>query len=362
MPILSEAQYRHASLYLSLLQDAEKRYRQGGTDQLEGLAIFSTNLSNIQVGQSWAEKHLGSNRPADTLFCGYLLARIEFDHNRLHPQEHIRSLQHALDLIKDLRELPTFMALHNNLGAAYARLGLQEEAASYYQMALAMTRGLDLPEREAEVLTNLGLVYVDQEKLPQAIECYERALTLDRAVGNRWGEAFTLCNLGLAYAELGEFPRAVEFYQSALALDRETGNRQGEGATIGNLGSAYRYLGEADKARECHEQQLDIAYALADRYSQGNALGNLGILCAEQEEWETAIAYFNRQLECVQVIGDKYGEENALHCLARIYDELGDDEQFMAHTFKLATVRAEMGDTESIAFLERLQQVEASKR
>ncbi len=97
------------------------------------------------------------------------------------------------------------------------------------------------PERPqvARIYNELGLVYDALDKKQEALSYYEQALVISREVGDRCGEGKTLNNLGGVYDALGKKQEALAYYEQALVISREVGDRGGEGTTLNNIGILY---------------------------------------------------------------------------------------------------------------------------
>jgi hypothetical protein len=71
MPKLQQAQLRHASYYLAVLMEIDKNYYTGGETLKLGLDLFDSEWSNIQAGQSYAERYASADDRAAILCSNY---------------------------------------------------------------------------------------------------------------------------------------------------------------------------------------------------------------------------------------------------------------------------------------------------
>ncbi|MDT9298628.1 MAG: tetratricopeptide repeat protein, partial [Arthrospira platensis PCC 7345] len=67
----------------------------------------------------------------------------------------------------------------------------------------------------ATTLNNIGLVYSDIGQPQEALTYYQQALTISREVRDRAGEATTLNNIGGVYSDIGEPQEALTYFQQA---------------------------------------------------------------------------------------------------------------------------------------------------
>ncbi len=76
---------------------------------------------------------------------------------------------------------------------------------------------------EGATLNNLGLLAYDQGHLEEAARYYEQALAIVREVGDRAGEATTLHNIASVEEALGQLDDAERHYRESLAVYTELG-------------------------------------------------------------------------------------------------------------------------------------------
>lgn len=182
------------------------------------------------------------------------------------------------------------MDISNNLGVVYADLGRKEEARTYLEQALSISRELDDRGRESIILNKLGMVYADLGMTEEARENLEQALGIDRELGDRMREGMTLNNLGSIYWVLRKKERALEYYEAALSIHRDIGNREGEGTTLNGLGLVYNSLGQKEQAREYYKQALKIRREVRDSKGEAVTLRNLGVIYFDQIRYDVALA------------------------------------------------------------------------
>ena len=343
------ARLRHAQHYEQVLRSAKELYLQGGESILRGLALFDAEWANIQAGQAWAASSLspstgeeeqlpsplgrGAGGEGETLqLCSdYPDAGAYVLDLRLHPRDHIRWLEAALQAARQLKDRSREGVRLGYLGLIYSNLGQVRQAIPFYEQALVIARELKDKRNEGTHLGNLGIAYADLGETRRAIEFYEQWLAITRDIGDRRGEGQALGNLGVAYADLGETRRTIEFYEKAKEIAIEIGDRRNEGAWLGNLGIAYADLGEPRRAIEYHEQALVIDREIGDRRGEGNALGNLGSAYFTLREHQHAVGYYEKQRAIAQEIGDRRGEGNALWGLAICFEAAQDLPQATTH-------------------------------
>jgi Tfp pilus assembly protein PilF len=148
---------------------------------------------------------------------------------------------------------------HYNLGNAYNKKGLTDEAIEQYKIALK------LKPDHAETRYNLGNAYNKKGLVDEAIEQYEIASKLKPEV------AEIRHNLGNAYEKKGWLDKAIEQYEIASRLKPDLVE------TRHNLGNAYEKKGWLDKAIEQYEAALRLRPDLVEtRQNLVNAYNKKG--------------------------------------------------------------------------------------
>ncbi|UCD85487.1 MAG: tetratricopeptide repeat protein [Deltaproteobacteria bacterium] len=203
-----------------------------------------------------------------------------------------------------VKKSPDKVRPYNNLGIAYKRKGMYDEAIRAYQKVISID-----PDH-ANAHTNLGLVYAKKGKYEEAIREYHKAIVIDPAyveahvnLGNTYAikgmydeavqefekalrikpdSAKTYMNLGIAYAEQGMYDEAIKAYQRTIFLEPDFFE------AYGNLGNAYSFMGMYDKAIREYHKALEIKPDFA------GAFYNLGSTYAKKDMPDEAIRAYQR--------------------------------------------------------------------
>ena len=152
---------------------------------------------------------------------------------------------------------PNNTRARSSLGVAYFTKGMVMEAIAEHKKALAIDPDL------AEAHYNLGIAYAKENRLDEAIAEYKKALVINP------DHAETRNNLGAAYYSKGMLNEAIVEYRQALAIDPDFASAHT------NLGSAYNKKGQMNKAiveykmaLEIDSSQVRAYYGLADSYDK----------------------------------------------------------------------------------------------
>ena len=188
----------------------------------------------------------------------------------------------------------------NNIGRGYDRLGLPQEALSYYNQALPLTRSVSDKLWEARTLNFMGTAYWSLGEYQTALSYLNQALPLFRAVKNPVGEGATLNNMGLVYNSLHEPSQGLRVYQQALPLFQAAKDRQAEASLLNVMGAAYDQLGEKSKALDHQTRSLKLSREVGDPRRVARALYSLARIEREQGKLKQARAQIEQTIALVE--------------------------------------------------------------
>ena len=237
------------------------------------------------------------------------VAAFGFFNRRTYWADWVNTHQIALSSVRVLGDKRGEALVLNNLGMAFARRRM-DEAAAYFEQALAIRRQIaDLPG-EAQTASNLADTYRRLRRYDEALALLKRALEIQRQAANPYSEAVVLNNLGETYLSLGRVTEAVDSLDHAREMFRDIGEIRGEGYALDNLGEAYLSLGQAAPAIGVLERALELRDSAGDRFDAADTLRRLVRAHVARQQPDQAGAYLRRAV--------------------LIYEELGDDAQASA--------------------------------
>lgn len=183
--------------------------------------------------------------------------------------------------------------IHNNIGIAYDRAQMYENAVEEFNEALRLDPGY------IEVLNNLAVAYYRMELVDEAIERLSDAIRLRP----EYLEAH--CNLGNIYASDERYEEALAEFKVALSLN------PGSALVHNNLGNVYA---EQEKLPEAIREFQEAVKLDPDHLP---ARSSLGTLYARQGRHEEALGEFQEALKRDPELPEVY------HGIGSVYYELG---------------------------------------
>jgi tetratricopeptide (TPR) repeat protein/transcriptional regulator with XRE-family HTH domain len=210
-----------------------------------------------------------------------------------------------------------------SLGLVRYWQGSGQQAADFYQQALALFCEAGDQPGQARAMNSLGLVDLQHGPYQRARGHFQAALALHRAAGDRLGEARALDNLGFAESQQGQYQEASDLLQQAVALYREVGHQMGEARALGNLGLVDLHQGHYQQARARMERTLALCHEAGDRIGEARALSGLGEVDRRQGRHQQAVGRHRQSLALCREIGDRPGEALALNGLGEAFIAAG---------------------------------------
>jgi tetratricopeptide (TPR) repeat protein len=188
----------------------------------------------------------------------------------------------------------------HELGYAYLRLGIYDEARGYLRHALDLNRELGDREEQAHNHVELSDVEIYQGRIHEALCHARQSFGLYLAVGHRTGQARARTKEGCCLTHLGEYQQALVCSLEALAVNRELGelaDKYVEAETLKTLGDTHYHLGGHPQAIGYHLQALELDRRLGDHYTEADTLTRLGDAYeaaaepdAAKDAWRQALA------------------------------------------------------------------------
>ncbi len=167
---------------------------------------------------------------------------------------------------------PDYAIAHNNLGNAYYAQGRTNEAVQEYKAALRLNPSL------AETHYNIGNIYMSEGRLNEAAQEYRTALVLNP------GYAEAHSSLGFAYYEQGRLNETVQELLAALQLNSYNPDVRN------NLGNVYMKLGQIDDAIAHYQAALRLEPNHAITHNNlGLAYKRKGLINEAMQEFQEAL-------------------------------------------------------------------------
>lgn len=161
-----------------------------------------------------------------------------------------------------LRDSSLMGASLSNLGSLYLSMRKAQEAATYYERAVEISRAISAPEDHSALarrLSNLAEAYNVAGEGQKALEAAKESLSYEQAEGREGRLAVRYCVLGDAYAVLGRYEEAERSYAEALPRLKEQNNAVSYAITLKQMGGLRYKQGRYAEANEYLMRALRVA-------------------------------------------------------------------------------------------------------
>ena len=174
------------------------------------------------------------------------------------PAEADAAAREACELVTGISDDALDFTTASHYATTLHGLNRLEEAAAWYEKALAGTASAAKPGLRAATLNNLALVCQRLERYEQAVEYYQEALDLARSAGSGFLEAAVLDGLGVTRHEFGDPEAAVELLDQAITLRRRLGDQTRVAASLEHLGDVHSAENRGDQAHDVWQEALAL--------------------------------------------------------------------------------------------------------
>lgn len=138
--------------------------------------------------------------------------------------------------------------IHNRMGVAYLRNGVNFQAIEYLFKGLQYAEIAKNPSEQAYSWDYIGDCYASLKNYEQAIVAENRAIELHQSSGNTLGQAASLNDLGAVLSAHQQLPAAISALEKSLALNQDLNNSDLRVGTYLTLAAALLKKEDFDQA------------------------------------------------------------------------------------------------------------------
>jgi tetratricopeptide (TPR) repeat protein len=237
MPSLQDAYWRHANLYLSVIEGANDLFLQK-TDQENGLRIFDQNREQVEIAIEWILQQ-DPLEQIDVLLSRFVdaissIGMVRYSVRKKLIPLHEYKIAAAQRLCWKELEADSF----DGLGILYAYLGYLPQAISYFQHAYEIAREAGAKDLTREIKKHLSLAkkQSNERKIPLFVRVSSVFglvpawinLFLARVKHNHFSEISSLNKIANLHLVLKKWDSSIGFFQRAITLSQELSYRFGQ--------------------------------------------------------------------------------------------------------------------------------------
>lgn len=230
------------------------------------------------------------------------------------------------DIDRDIQVLKMFSQAHNNIGIAYRRLGMTDQAMSHYQLALLVTKeayGENHPEL-GYAYNSIGTVYYANGDYSTAADYFlQAASTFEDSYGrDNQRVAGGYNNAGLSFFRLEDYEKATEYLERAQRIKESLLGEEHLETAIGysNLATIHLQNENIEAAEKNYIRSLEVRIKIYgnNHPSTIDPHIQLGKLYIKKSEFQSARTQLNKAVElAIERLGNRHPD------VAEAYFEIG---------------------------------------
>jgi CHAT domain-containing protein/uncharacterized protein HemY len=237
-------------------------------------------------------------------------------------KEALSHLERALELSKEMHDLPKEYVCHLELGSLFnEQFHYYSEALSHLERALELSKEIRDSGKETQCYFNLGLLYDNLQNYNAALRYLERAKDGAKVLQSELFESKCYSNLGLVNQHLENYDDALMYFEKAAEKKNRLHDKRGEQVCYNGMGLSHYAMKNYDSALNHFEHALELAEEIGDPLSQANCYANLGNIYTDKQDWSKALAYFEKARGYSEKLGDLNTMQMINYGFARVYSE-----------------------------------------
>lgn len=273
----------------------------------------------------------------------------------------VKFAEKAVDIAKnaELEYLEAYAGY--NMGNAYFRNGLLEQAAGAYFQYLETSLELGDLKGQAYAHSNLGAVYLRLKEYHKAQTYFEQAVEVFKSLSEQSGkpsvETISICNnLGVIARNLDHPDSAIVHYENGLesaALFPQAIVQRGN--LLNNLGTVYLDIDDFQKARLYFEEALALRIDNSDKLGIVRSYLSLGQYHLALQNLDSALNYFSSAAALASTASAKSAEAEALELVYRVYDNLQQADSALKYHLRYYDIKQSLHEETAASELARLE-------
>lgn len=239
-----------------------------------------------------------------------LLNDISFEYLKSDPSKSSYYINLAISISKELDYTKGLLRATANKGSSYWVIGLQDEALSYYLLALTYDSE-NHPLEYARLNNNIAEVFKKRKLYDSAFKYYDQALLMIKEKLDVSPVILT-ANIAEVYLMQMKLDSATYYYDLCLNEALKQQHKRGLAYSYDGLAELSFYKNDVDSAKELQNKSLAIRKEINDVRGEIQSLIKLGTYQLHDREFEAAISFWNKaeelaiQYRALDLLNDVY--------------------------------------------------------
>jgi tetratricopeptide (TPR) repeat protein len=238
-------------------------------------------------------------------------------------EEAARYFQEALAILESTPDISEEAKLYHELGRIAARQGKYDEAEKYLRDSLEINESLGYQRWVARTLHQLGMLAMHKGQIDAAQSYYEKSLEINELLGDEKGIAIIAQALGgIAYRQ-GNLQKAESFFKRSLNINEEIGDERGLATNYKNLGDIYNAQKDLPKSLIWYQKALETNEATDNKYGIAIVAKAMGDVALQSGQYDIANHYYQKSLTLNKEMDSRSGEAYVLNGLGELAERQG---------------------------------------
>jgi signal transduction histidine kinase len=216
------------------------------------------------------------------------------------------------------------------------------EAAYYYEMALAISKGD--ANVNADYLQNMGEVRFRQGDFKAALNHWAKVLTYHRHSHYKYGLASLLLRMGRVFDQQGYFDLAIEYLTNALKISEKASYRYLTGQIIYEQAWVYYRSKNFELALANLQKAENIFITTQSKSEIAGSWDLRGLIERRRKNYDTALFYHKKSLTERLRLGNKTDIDASFFNLGEFYLASGNYDMALPYYFRSLKMDNELGD------------------
>ena len=243
---------------------------------------------------------------------------------RIQPDSTLILANKGIEFAKAKGQQKYIADLYNLMGLAHKAKSQYEEAISYYEKSLLLSKEIVDKKIEGKAYSNMSIVYSMQRKFDKSIKYSKKAIAIHKETNYTRGIIGGYNDLGATYYSMGDYDRSIENFDLATVYLEEEDDQQMKAMIKGNIGIIYQVKGDLAHAIEYIRESVSIYEAMGDRDRMAGGLSNIGVIYKKMEENDKALDYFKKALELYKEFNNQIGMMDLYNNIAVVHSTKGE--------------------------------------
>jgi signal transduction histidine kinase len=222
-------------------------------------------------------------------------------------------------------------------------------AEKYAQDALTIAENIGYKKGQSEALGNLGWVSYRKTDFVNTLHYSIDAMRIAEQIGYKGEMARSMNNIAAVSFEQKQFDKAVSEFKKALDMSYDSKDGKVIGRSLNNL--AYVYLMSKlniDSAEYYGARAVQYCETIKDNYLIAFALRTTGDVLVERHQYDKALKLYQRGIALSQASRNNSMKAATYHRIAKVYINLGRNDDAVQVLLRNANEATEMGYREEL--------------